>query len=251
MKINENLGDLAHAVELDHEVQMARSDLYKLAKYAIKLHNILKTADERQGLEGWVQAKITKASADISDVFHSIEYEMKFGNNTTDDLGKMKQGSDAPADVPFESKSHPYKNKLAEKLNQSLNENAQLTPGVRVSGKLIKYQGIVFSFAGQGAQAPKGDVIVVPPQAVGQRPKFKGKGVPVVLDARSKRFFLKPAAPSKPSAIAGKAFGSGPQESVEEKQSPAGGPGCWDGYKIGNPKTKIKDGERVNNCVPK
>jgi len=365
MKINENLGDLAHAVELDHEVQMARSDLYKLAKYAIKLHNILKTADERQGLEGWVQAKITKASADISDVFHSIEYEMKFGNNTTDDLGKMKQGSDAPADVPFESKSHPYKNKLAEELankieqgveervlpgqkpqdynpvpnakpnqakpsnrrmakadpnielmgrgmidykgmqfkfakgkpqsnrtrvvqapmaaigargigavpvtldmstmsyyytpdaqrresvEQDVAENAQLTPGVRVSGKLIKYQGIIFSFAGRGAQAPKGDVIVVPPQAVGQRPKFKGKGVPVVLDARSKRFFLKPAAPSKPSAIAGKAFGSGPQESVEEKQSPAGGPGCWDGYKIGNPKTKIKDGERVNNCVPK
>ena len=27
---------------------------------------------------------------------------------------------------------------------------------------------------------------------------------------------------------------------------------CWDGYKIGNPKTKIssKTGERVNNCVP-
>lgn len=27
---------------------------------------------------------------------------------------------------------------------------------------------------------------------------------------------------------------------------------CWDGYKVGNPKTKIssKTGERVNNCVP-
>jgi hypothetical protein len=27
---------------------------------------------------------------------------------------------------------------------------------------------------------------------------------------------------------------------------------CWDGYKKGNPKTKIspKTGERVNNCVP-
>ena len=122
MKMNENLGDLAHAVELDHEVQMARSDLYKLAKYAIKLHNILKNADEQQGLEGWVQAKITKASADISDVFHSIEYEMKFGNNTTDDLGKMKQGSDAPAQVPFESKAHPYKNSLAEKLKTKVRE---------------------------------------------------------------------------------------------------------------------------------
>jgi hypothetical protein len=27
---------------------------------------------------------------------------------------------------------------------------------------------------------------------------------------------------------------------------------CWDGYKQGNPKTKIsaKTGKRVNNCVP-
>ena len=30
------LGDLAHAAERDHEVQMARADLYKIAKYAIK-----------------------------------------------------------------------------------------------------------------------------------------------------------------------------------------------------------------------
>ena len=35
-----------------------------------------------------------------------------------------------------------------------------------------------------------------------------------------------------------------------EKSSPAGGPACWDGKKIGNPKTKMKGGKRVNNCVP-
>jgi hypothetical protein len=28
-------------------------------------------------------------------------------------------------------------------------------------------------------------------------------------------------------------------------------PKCWTGKKIGNPKTKIKGGVRVNNCVPK
>ena len=39
--------------------------------------------------------------------------------------------------------------------------------------------------------------------------------------------------------------------SEAEKSSPAGGPACWDGYKIGNPKTKKgKGGKRVNNCVP-
>jgi hypothetical protein len=43
----------------------------------------------------------------------------------------------------------------------------------------------------------------------------------------------------------------GPDDLLGEKSSPAGGPACWDGYKIGNPKTKKgKDGKRVNNCVP-
>jgi len=36
----------------------------------------------------------------------------------------------------------------------------------------------------------------------------------------------------------------------EKKSSPAGGPACWDGKKIGDPKTKMKGGKRVNNCVP-
>jgi hypothetical protein len=37
------------------------------------------------------------------------------------------------------------------------------------------------------------------------------------------------------------------EESLDEKAGP-----CWDGYKIGSPKTKIssKSGKRVNNCVP-
>lgn len=28
-------------------------------------------------------------------------------------------------------------------------------------------------------------------------------------------------------------------------------PKCWKGKKIGKPKTKMKGGVRVNNCVPK
>ena len=33
----EGLADMANKVELDHEVQMARSDLYKIAKYSTKI----------------------------------------------------------------------------------------------------------------------------------------------------------------------------------------------------------------------
>jgi len=28
-------------------------------------------------------------------------------------------------------------------------------------------------------------------------------------------------------------------------------PACWDNKRIGKPKTKVKGGVRVNNCVPK
>lgn len=63
--------------ELDHEVQMARSDLYRSAHSAIKLHNMLKAVSETQGIEGWVAAKITKAADYLESVYHYLDYEMR------------------------------------------------------------------------------------------------------------------------------------------------------------------------------
>jgi len=77
--IKEGLADLAGRAEADHEVQMARADLYKIAKYAIKLHDMLKGVSEEQGLEGWQQAKITKAADYMGSVYHNLDYDMKFG----------------------------------------------------------------------------------------------------------------------------------------------------------------------------
>lgn len=61
----------------DHEVQMARSDLYRAAQSSIKLHQMLKQVSEKQGLEGWVQAKITKAADYLESVYHYLDYEMR------------------------------------------------------------------------------------------------------------------------------------------------------------------------------
>lgn len=58
----------------DHEAKMARADLFKLAQYSFKLFKMI---DENQELEGWVQAKITKAADYIASVYHYMEYEMK------------------------------------------------------------------------------------------------------------------------------------------------------------------------------
>ena len=74
--IEEGVADEAAHMERDHEVQMARSDLYKIANYAVKLHKMLKNVSEEQGIQGWMQAKITKAADYMSSVAHTLEYDM-------------------------------------------------------------------------------------------------------------------------------------------------------------------------------
>jgi hypothetical protein len=86
-ELKEGLGDLAHLAEQDHEVQMARAELYKLAKYAIKLHEMLKGVSEREGLEGWVQSKITKSADMIGSVYHHLEYQES-------PMGEVTEGAD-------------------------------------------------------------------------------------------------------------------------------------------------------------
>ncbi|NBU69421.1 MAG: hypothetical protein EBS49_07415, partial [Verrucomicrobia bacterium] len=61
--------------EHDDEGKMAKADLYKTARYALKLFKMM---DDNAQLEGWVQAKITKAADYMASVYHYLEYEMKF-----------------------------------------------------------------------------------------------------------------------------------------------------------------------------
>ena len=61
----------------DHEATMAKSDLYKLANYASELEQMIHDGEE---LEGWVQAKITKAADYLSSVKHYLEYEKTRGH---------------------------------------------------------------------------------------------------------------------------------------------------------------------------
>ena len=72
-QLNEGLADMAHEAEKDHEVQMARSDCYKSAKYAVAIHKMLKDVSEMEGIDGWVAAKITKAADYLGSVKHYME----------------------------------------------------------------------------------------------------------------------------------------------------------------------------------
>ena len=74
--LNEGLSDEAAHMELDHEVQMARAQLYHAAKDAIRLHKLLANVSERQGLEGWTAAKITMAADYLKTVADYMEYDL-------------------------------------------------------------------------------------------------------------------------------------------------------------------------------
>jgi hypothetical protein len=63
--------------EPEYEGEMAKSNLYKMAKSATMLHNILK---DEENLEPWVQEKIAVASSMIQSVANYLEYKKLSGD---------------------------------------------------------------------------------------------------------------------------------------------------------------------------
>ena len=108
MKINESkikqiineemmmIDDKNHMDHVDEEGRMAKSQLYKMAKYAIMLHDSL---DDDTQLEAWVQSKITIASEYIGKVKHYLEYEMG--------LDMMDPEEEYDSESEIESQDHP------------------------------------------------------------------------------------------------------------------------------------------------
>ena len=72
----------------DHEVEMARSDLYSTAKNAMRIFHLLKDRSEDEGLMGWQQSYITLAADYLNSVAESIEYNAKVKG----DLDEMTGG---------------------------------------------------------------------------------------------------------------------------------------------------------------
>lgn len=76
--ITENHNIVQAVVEMhdDHEIQMAREQCYNAASNAIELHRMLKQISEREGLEGWVQEKITLANDYLRQVKEWMEHDL-------------------------------------------------------------------------------------------------------------------------------------------------------------------------------
>ena len=76
---------------VDDEGRMAKSQMYKTGKYAMKLHDML---DDMEQLPAWVQAKLTKASDYLSAVYHYLDYEFaRRDNNLMENMDKHRKRS--------------------------------------------------------------------------------------------------------------------------------------------------------------
>jgi|GEM_PF-2876659 len=72
---NSIIAQEADDMHRDHEVQMARSQMYSAAQAAIEIHRLLRDVSEMEGLEGWVQSKLTLASQYLESVRDYMKYE--------------------------------------------------------------------------------------------------------------------------------------------------------------------------------
>jgi hypothetical protein len=86
----------------DHEVEMAKSDLFQSNKNAKKIYELIKDIPEEVGIEGWVQEKIIKANDYLNTVREYLEHkqlsedtiEGKRDNFSIDDIKQLEKIKD-------------------------------------------------------------------------------------------------------------------------------------------------------------
>ena len=131
----------------DHEGAMASSELYRAAKYSMKLFQMIQDGQE---LEGWVQAKITKSADYLDSVYHYMEYQTKFGDgshasNIDDITGDADQ--ELPSDEPVSDMDDEerkidemttYEQKLASLLEGAVKEASGVRASDKKKGKVDK-----------------------------------------------------------------------------------------------------------------
>ncbi len=121
-------------VEHEQEGHMAKSDLYRSAKCAIKLFELI---EDSQDLEAWVQSKITKAADYLDSVYHYLEYELKYaGQKPHGDVESMAGDhqrdlalDDEHIDLSSIAETTSYDQQLANLLEAAQVNEASLNPG--------------------------------------------------------------------------------------------------------------------------
>lgn len=148
MKYNKSMAqilkEMSQLKEEDHEISMARGELEAIADKALKLSSMLKGKSEDEGLEAWVQSKITKAKDYVNSVVDYMEYnpeesvteadltkkQIKMVHKTADDLPKKdfkdRYGNEKGDAVRYATATNMVKKKLGMKEEVELLEAVEL-----------------------------------------------------------------------------------------------------------------------------
>ena len=97
---------------VDHEVKMAKSDLYATAQNAQDIMKYLKDRSEEEGIKGWMQSYITLANDYLNSVKESLQYETQmhedqpaaYGNGADDRINTRNKLDKEPYGGPSSSK---------------------------------------------------------------------------------------------------------------------------------------------------
>jgi hypothetical protein len=103
---------------IDHEVEMAKSDLFSAAKNAKQVYEMIADVSEEEGLEGWVQEKIIKANDYLNTIREYLEgkqlQEMTDGviaEDTDSNFHKVQFENHAKLALGYEDASRECRNR--------------------------------------------------------------------------------------------------------------------------------------------
>tara|TARA_A100001011_G_scaffold363658_1_gene413730 strand:- start:1490 stop:2593 length:1104 start_codon:yes stop_codon:yes gene_type:complete len=138
----------------DHEVNMGRSQMYHTMKNAKAIHDMLQKVSEREGIEGWVASKLTKASDYLKVVKDYLEYEMVqagFDNNEQD----VNEAVDKSALEAWYNKYKNYEGSNGDELPAGM-LRGYIDTGILSDGAEINEYDKVKAKYGQDAMTEKG-----------------------------------------------------------------------------------------------
>ncbi|MBC8150970.1 MAG: hypothetical protein H8E97_06760 [Bacteroidetes bacterium] len=90
---------------VDHEVKMAKSDLFATAQNAQDIMRYLKDRSEEEGIKGWMQSYITLANDYLNSVKESLQYETQMHE---DQLAAYGNGADDRINTRNKLDKEPY-----------------------------------------------------------------------------------------------------------------------------------------------
>ena len=90
---------------VDHEVKMAKSDLFATAQNAQDIMRYLKDRSEQEGIKGWMQSYITLANDYLNSVKESLQYETQMHE---DQLAAYGNGADDRINTRNKLDKEPY-----------------------------------------------------------------------------------------------------------------------------------------------